>query len=252
MLQMRLWRHWRHAFRLVVANSYAVRQHLEAEGFQGVKVVWNGVPDQGPRPPLTGPPTVAFAGRLLHNKGVDVLLRAFAQVIRQFPTARLLLAGDGPEGPALRRRSLELGLSTAVTWLGHLPSAEVAGRLASAWVQVVPSLWAEPFGLVAVEAMMRGTAVIASVAGGLSEIVQDRRNGLLVPPGDVPALTDALASLLGDRDHAESMGRAARERALAEFSLAAHADKLIQLYQALQHGRESHATDYFGTKRSLT
>jgi glycosyltransferase involved in cell wall biosynthesis len=233
MVQMKLWCHWRPAFRLVVANSFAVQKRLLAEGIQDVEVVWGGSPDLGARPPLEDPPTVGFAGRLVREKGVDVLLRAFALVVRRLPAAQLIIAGDGPEAKALHTLAEELRLDTSVTWLGHLPPAELEQRLRPAWVQVVPSLWAEPFGMVATEAMIRGTAVVASSTGGLAEIVQHGQTGLAVPPGDVAALADDLLQLLGDRGRAEEMGRAGRRLASDRFAWAAHVDRFLQLYQRL-------------------
>ncbi|MCS6859687.1 MAG: glycosyltransferase family 4 protein [Abditibacteriales bacterium] len=196
MLQMKLWRRWRHAFNLIVATSHAVKRCLIAEDIQPVEVVWGGVAVQPPRPPLAFPPTVAFAARLVWEKGADVLLQAFAKVVKGIPEARLLIAGDGPERERLQSMITDWGLSAQVSLLGHLSRADVERHFATAWVQVVPSRWAEPFGLVAAEAMMRGTAVIASSSGGLAEIVRDGQTGFLVPPGNAAALAEALARLL--------------------------------------------------------
>jgi glycosyltransferase involved in cell wall biosynthesis len=233
MLQMKLWRRWRDAFNLIVANSEAVRGRLIAEGIEPVEVVWNGVPIQPSRPPLSSPPTVAFAGRLVREKGVDVLLRAFAKVEPHTPDVRLLVVGDGPEREALGRLIIDLGISSSVSMLGHLPRPEMERDFATAWVQVVPSRWAEPFGIVAPEAMMRGTAVVASASGGLAEIVQDSQTGFLVPPGDAGALAEALLKLLQDRELAEQMGKAGREVALARFNEQTYVDRFVGLYQTL-------------------
>jgi len=239
MLQMKLWRHWRSAFDLIVANSEAVKRRLVAEGITPVEVVWNGVPIRPARPPLSSPPTVAFAGRLVREKGTDVLVRAFAKVVIQIPEARLLLAGDGPERERLKRLIADLGLSSSVSMLGRLSQSEVERRTAVAWVQAVPSRWAEPFGLVAAEAMMRGTAVVASASGGLTESVRDGQTGFLVPPGDAEALTEASLHLLQDRELAEQMGWAGRETAMAHFSEATFVDRFVQLYQTLHQNKET-------------
>ena len=233
MVQMKLWRHWRDAFNLIVANSEAVKRRLVAEGIEPVEVVWNGIPMRSPREPLLSPPTVVFAGRLVWEKGADVLVRAFAKVVTEIPQARLLVAGDGPERDRLVELIVELGLQQSVTLLGYLSRSEMERYFASAWVQLVPSRWEEPFGIVAAEAMMRGTAVIASDRGGLSEIVRDSETGFLVPPEDVDALTDSLLRLLQNRDRAEEMGQSAREVAIAHFSEAIFVDKFIGLYQTL-------------------
>jgi glycosyltransferase involved in cell wall biosynthesis len=233
MLQMKLWRRWRNAFNLIVANSEAVKRLLLAEGIEPVEVVGNGVPIQPPRPPLSPPPMVAFGGRLVREKGVDILLQAFAKMVMQMPEARLLIAGNGPEHEYLKKLAANLGLSSCVSMLGHLPRVKAERACAAAWVQAVPSRWAEPFGIVAVEAMMRGTAVVASSSGALTEIVQDGKTGFLVPPDDVGALAETLLRLLRDRELAEQMGRAGRTVALERFSEAAFVDRFIELYQTL-------------------
>jgi glycosyltransferase involved in cell wall biosynthesis len=106
-------------------------------------------------------------------------------------------------------------------------------RFDQAWVQVVPSRWAEPFGMVAAEAMMRGTAVVASGSGGLLEVVQNGHTGLLVPPESVDSLAQALLTLLRDRPLAETMGQAGRAVALAHFSETVFVDKFIHQYETL-------------------
>lgn len=233
MLQMKWWRHYRAVFDAVIVQSHEVKRQLEADGIWPVEIMPQGVPDQPMHPPLAAPPLVGFAGRLVPEKGVEVLLRAFAILIQRLPEVNLLLVGDGPERPRLERLATELRIAGRVTWAGHLPRAESQRRLASAWVHVVPSLWAEPFGLVAPEAMMRGTAVIASKTGGLGEILRDRETGIYVPPGDVEALVEAMLRLLEDPDLTERMGRAGRVVALARYSESASIDKIEQLYHDL-------------------
>ena len=105
--------------------------------------------------------------------------------------------------------------------------------LARAWVQAVPSLWEEPFGLVAAEAMMRGTAVVATCTGGLSEQVRPGETGLLVPAGDADALAAALLRILKDRSLAEDMGARGRDVALSQFRQELVVDRFEQLYTRL-------------------
>lgn len=233
MLQMKLWRHWREAFKLIVANSEAVKSRLVKDGIEPVEVIWNGIPARQLRPPLSTPPTVAFAGRLVREKGVDILLRAFAKVANQIPAARLLIAGDGPERENLDALISSLGISSHVAMLGHLSRSEAERIFDGAWVQAVPSLWAEPFGIVAVEAMMRGTAVVASDSGGLAEIVRDGETGFLVPPGDVNALAEALIKLFKNQDLTEQLGKYGREIALTHFSEMIFVDKFVGLYKTV-------------------
>lgn len=208
MAQRALWQRWNDVFDLVVANSGAMERRLREHGIGPTVVIWNGVPRRSPRPPLDGPPLVAFAGRLTHEKGVGVLLEAFAEARRVAPQARLLMVGDGPDRVRFQRLAVELGVDAIVRWTGHVSREAMERELESAWVQAVPSIFEEPFGLVAAEAQMRGTAVIAAAHGGLSEIVKPGETGLLVRPNDAHALAAALAELLSDRERCESMGRA--------------------------------------------
>src|SRR5262249_4108104 len=153
-------------------------------------------PVEPPRAPLSEPPTVVFAGRLVREKGVDILLHAFVKVVARIPEARLLVIGAGPERDILVQLIGALRLAPNVSMIGHITHSEMEHYCAEAWVQAVPSRWAEPFGLVAAEAMMRGTAVVASASGGLAEIIQEGQTGFLVPPGDVNALAEDLLRLL--------------------------------------------------------
>lgn len=233
MAQMTFWDRWREAFDLFVADSAAVKRRLLDEGIGPIEVVWHGTPVRPPRPGPGPEPTVVFAGRLVREKGTDVLVHAFAKVKERIPSARLLIAGDGPEQGSLHALAHELGVASSVSMLGYLPRKEMERVFEKAWVQVVPSRWAEPFGIVAAEAMMRGTAVVASDTGGLREVVLDGKTGLCVPPEDVEALAQALARLLENRDMAEHMGQEGRERALAEFTEEHVVDQFISLYEQL-------------------
>jgi glycosyltransferase involved in cell wall biosynthesis len=236
MLQRRMWARWRDVFDLVVANSDTMRRQLQAHGIGPIVRVYNGVPRRDPRPPLADPPTIAYAGRLAREKGVDVLVDAFASVARAHPKARLLLVGDGPERPRLDRLVATAGLAARVTFTGLLTRAETEAALDRAWVQVVPSRLEEPFGNAAAEALMRGTALVASDVGGLAEIVRRGETGMLVPPQDTAALATALFQLVGDRERAERLGEAGREWALDWLGRDACVDRFEELYRALVAG----------------
>lgn len=217
-------------FDRVVANSEWVARRLRAEGIRVDESIPNGVPMRPRRPPLGAPPIVGFAGRLVPKKGVDVLLHAMALLRERVPEARLIVAGDGPERVTLERLAAGLGMRQAVDFRGHLPQDEMERTLGNAWVQAVPSRWEEPFGLVAAEAMMRGTAVVASERGGLAEQVAPGTTGYLAPAGDAHALARALEQVLRDRDVAERLGAAARELALAELTIDRHVDRVVSAY----------------------
>jgi glycosyltransferase involved in cell wall biosynthesis len=246
MLQMNLSKRWQASFNMVVANSYATRRRLEAEGINPVEVVWNGVPVRPLRGPLAEHPTVAFAGRLLWEKGADLLLDAFAQVVTTFPGAKLMIAGDGPERASLASQIKRLRLESNARLLGHLSRLDLEREFANAWVQVVPSRWEEPFGLVAAEALMRGTAVIASNSGGLPEFVRHNETGILVAPQDPQALAEALLTVLGNREAAGCMGLRGRAFALQHLTEDVFVDRFVGLYELLCEGRSVPAAGVTG------
>ena len=194
------------------------------------KCLYPGTAVVGARPPLGEAPRAGFVGRLVPEKGVDILIEAFARVVRDLPQAKLVIVGEGPERPRLERLIAASNLSRSVTLKGRLSRAAAERAMEECWVQVAPSRWVEPFGLVAIEAQMRGTAVVASQSGGFCETVDDGRTGVLVPPGDVGALSRRLLQLLAQRERAEEMGRAGRERALRLFTESASMDRLLGLY----------------------
>ncbi len=231
--QRLLWRRWRGAFERIVPVSESVAARLREAGIEVMPPVAPGVAMRVPRPPLSGPPVVAFAGRLSQEKGVEVLLRAMPAVLARVPDARLVVAGDGPEGGRLRALAARLGLEERARFLGQVPADALDAALSSAWVQSIPSLWDEPFGMVAPEAMMRGTAVVASAAGGLMVSVVDGETGFLVPRGDGDALAEALARVLSSREMAEALGSAGRRRALGEFQESAFVDAFLEIYAEL-------------------
>ncbi|HUF89614.1 MAG TPA: glycosyltransferase family 4 protein [Gemmatimonadota bacterium] len=220
-------------FDQVLANSRWVAERLRADGVRVDGWIHNGVPQRGPRPPLGERPVIGYAGRLVPKKGVDVLLSAMAILNGRLATARLIIAGDGPERSRLEAMASTLGIRAAVDFRGHLDASDMESAMAPAWVQVVPSLWEEPFGIVAAEGMMRGTAVVASGAGGLTEQVVEGETGYLVPPGDPAALARALERILLDRDHAERLGAQGRRRALALFTFDAYVNRMLGVLQSL-------------------
>ena len=143
------------------------------------------------------------------------------------------MAGDGLARADLLVLVDELGLGDVVEWLGPVTIGDVPAVLDRATVVVVPSRYEEPFGLVAVEAGLAGRPVVASRMGGLPEIVDDGRSGLLVPPDDAAALAAALLTVLGDRELAVSMGTAGRARAERDFALDRHVDAFETLFERL-------------------
>ncbi len=172
-------------------------------------------------------PRLLCVGRVVHDKGFDVALTAFAAVARRFPHARLIIAGDGDARDGLQRLAVELGVSHAVEFMGWVPPDDVPALMNGATLVIMPSRWREPFGLVALQAAQMARAVVATRVGGLPEIVADGETGLLVANEDSAALADAITFLLEHPHTARQMGCAARQRAQSRFTL----ERLVAQYE---------------------
>jgi glycosyltransferase involved in cell wall biosynthesis len=140
--------------------------------------------------------SLVFLGRLVSDKGADVLLRALGLLRERNLTPSLTVIGGGPEDAALRALSAELGLGAQVNFAGALAGAPLAAMLNRHRILVVPSRWAEPFGIVALEGIACGCVVIGSEQGGLPSAIGPC--GCTVPNGDAPALAAAIERVLGD------------------------------------------------------
>ena len=170
-----------------------------------------------------------FVGRLTAQKGVEHLLRALAS---DLPGCGLDVIGSGPEESSLHQLADSLGLDGRVRWLGALPQPELTAHYARATAVVVPS-HEEGLGLVAAEAMLSGAPVVASDSGGLRDVVEDGRTGILVPSNDPSALGAALARLLAPSAAEERarLGETGRAHALATFAPRSVARRYASIYR---------------------
>jgi glycosyltransferase involved in cell wall biosynthesis len=221
----------------VVARHY---QHQVGVPRSKIAVLYNAV-RFGRRPLPTDGETARFAlrlppdalvvgtlGRLTEQKGHRTLLQAVASLVREVSNLVLLLAGAGPLREELETEAARLGLADHVRFLGV--RRDRATLYAAMDIFVLPSRW-EGLSLALVEAMGAGRAVVATEVGGNPEVVRHRRTGLLVPPVDSGALSDALLTLARDRELRASLGDAAAADARTRFSIERHVTELAALYR---------------------
>jgi glycosyltransferase involved in cell wall biosynthesis len=229
----------RHADALT-AITEDCRQHALRAGApaESIHLVFNGTdlrrfsPAPGGRDHADSPygPHMIFACRqLFPRKGIRFLIEAAARLKPRFPDLKVVVAGDGFERPELIHLAESLGIAADVTFLGWVANTDLPPYYRAAAVSVIPSL-EEGFGIPAAEAMGCETAVVASDAGGLPEVVQHGVTGLVVPRGDTTALAEAIGSLLADPDRRLAMGRAGRERALRLFDWDRTAAQFERIY----------------------
>ena len=187
---------------------------------------------------VNDPPVILAVGRLVWIKGYDYLLAALSRLKQAGIAFRAQIIGDGPLYAQLRHSIEDLNLEAEVELLGSLPSAEVLQRLRSADLFVLSS-HAEGISNAALEAMAMGLPVVTTNAGGMTEAVSDGIDGYVVPVRDIPALADRLKRLLTDVGQRERMGRSARSRVEANFSLTRQAEVFEQLYQSVSSSRKN-------------
>lgn len=224
----------------VIAASEAAASCLE----RSATVIHHGVDADLYHPPvdrlaafaasgLPGKHGIGAFGRVRPQKGTDVFVAAMCRLLPKYPDFTAIVIGRvtvDNQGFAdkLKARVAEAGLTDRVRFFGELPIAEVPP-----WYQRV-TIYAftsrvEGFGLTLLEAMASGVALVAARAGAAEKVVTDE-TGVLVPPGDVDALVAALEPLMRDPARAAEMGRRARERAVAAFSVAAEAERILAVY----------------------
>ena len=159
---------------------------------------------------------IATLGRMVQKKGFDILLEAFPAILRAEPRTKLIIGGDGVLKNELQSQVSRLGITNNVTFPGTLHWNEVPDFLAQADIFVLPSV-RDPSGnldglpTVLLEAMSSGCAIVASNIGGVSLVIEHEKNGLLVPPGSVDALTNAILDLISDQQKRILFGRSARQ-----------------------------------------
>jgi glycosyltransferase involved in cell wall biosynthesis len=174
-------------------------------------------------------PLVVTALRLIKRKSPELLISAFAKVLKVVPDAKLVIAGSGREEDNLSRQIQSLNITNSVFMVGRLAKEKVAQLMAAADVFVLPSKM-ESFGLTLLEASAAGVPVVCSNAGGIPEVFQDGFDALLYPPGDDNAMAKAIIRLLQDRELAKTISANAVETA-SKFTWEMTAERTLQVYK---------------------
>ena len=239
----------------IIVNSRAVARRFAWLGSEKVRCIYNGV-DLGrfsPRDPPATPrrsfglledgPVMVSVGRFVALKGYRYLLEAAHRVGKVRPEVHWVLVGEGELRGELELLWRSLGMQAQVHFTGW--REDIPDILALADVFVLASL-GDAFGRVLIEAMGMGKAIVATEAGGVPEIVQHGKTGLLVPPANPEAIADAVLTLLADLTRSTQLGAAGRRRAEAEFSLTHHVQAIEALYEEILGIRDGERTVFSG------
>ncbi|UKY50663.1 glycosyltransferase [Streptomyces inhibens] len=198
-----------------------IRQRMDNVGFMP-----NPLPFFPDAPSSRSHKYVVSIGRLHEEKGVDLLLEAWAKVAPQHPEWTLRIYGSGEEEGALRKQAAELGIASSVDWMGR--TSDVPGALRESAVFALSSR-GEGFPLAPMEAMATAVPCVAfDVAPGVHEIISDGEDGLLAPPGNITEFARHLDALMSDKDLRDAMGEAAREN-IQRFST----DEIVGRWESL-------------------
>lgn len=213
--------------RVICCSNYMAREvgKLFGGGSGGIKVIPNGVDARSLRvgsgtapesPKGPGGPVIAFLGRLVPEKGVQVIIEALPMIRESHPGAVLAVAGRGPFEEELKKLASQHGVADHVIFIGFVDDTGRNRLLAQASVAVFPSIY-EPFGIVALEAMAAGTPVLVSDTGGLAEIISHGIDGLKVPPGRPDQLARYVVELLDHPALAQRLGRKAHRKVVSRY-----------------------------------
>lgn len=208
--------------RFIAISSYQLDFMADRLGMDRQRLALNPCAIDLPEAPVDDPAHggyVAYAGRFVFEKGVEVMVAACRQA-----GLPIRFAGDAPQHPAV-------GPDDRAEFVMTRSPADLAAFYRGARMLVVPSVWPETFGIVAAEAMGHGIPVVASRIGGLQGNIRDGETGLLAEPGNVVDFADKIARVWDNPELARRLGRGARAHALQWFSHQSHFDRLVRIYQ---------------------
>lgn len=216
---------------LFIAPSKYMQKIISESSSYKPRLIYYGI-DLTKSSKVTSKSSALFSGRLTKGKGVDVLLESVAPIIKKVPNFRLTIAGDGELKEFLVRRARELHISDKVTFLGYLEREAMLECYHKCTLLVVPSTWAETFGLVCVEALSMGRPVVATNVGGIPEIVQDGFNGYLCRPNDTKALSEAIIRIISNESLLQKFSLNAHE-SIKKFDINRHIDQVVETYKEI-------------------
>jgi glycosyltransferase involved in cell wall biosynthesis len=183
--------------------------------------------------------TVTAVARLIPTKGLDILIRGFSKLLELLPKAQAQIIGEGPDRARLERLIAQLGVAESVTLVGPLPNQEVISKVAGSSLFVLPS-HVEALGTAYLEAMSVGIPVVGVQGQGISDVISDGQNGLLVPPRNEEAVFEAMKYIANNQDMAEALGLAAQETfRTGPFSWRRNAELHANLYRSMSRARSN-------------
>lgn len=175
---------------------------------------------------------ILFVGRLIEIKGVEYLIRAMKEILKDIPDAKLMIIGDGENEKNLKNLSVNLGVEEKIDFIGKVPNDKIPVYMKAADVFVLPSL-SEGFPVTLLEAMAAGLPILATKVGGIPEIIKDEENGFLVQPANSSDIAKKVIDLLADKEKMEIMKQNNKEKA-KNYDWDAIVKQLVTIYHDIQ------------------
>jgi glycosyltransferase involved in cell wall biosynthesis len=179
---------------------------------------------------------ILFVGRIWLYKGIQFLVRALKDLPKSL---KLVIAGDGDYLNDIKSLAADLGLENRIIFLGRVSNDDLEQYYHKCLALAVPSIWAEPFGIIGIEAMASGKPVIAFDVGGISDWLEDNKSGFLVERGNVAGLVEKINILLNNRELAAKMGDCGRKLYEQKYTVEHHIEKLLEIFELIKESHES-------------
>ena len=195
---------------------------------------------------------VFFAGRIVYEKGIQILLEAAPKILQNYNDVKFVIAGRGPCMDDLKAQAERLGISNRVYFTGYLNDVQITKMYKAIDVATFPSLY-EPFGIVALEGMLAGAATVVSDAGGLNEIVSHGIDGMKSYSGNANSLADSILEVLFNKDLCNQIAKNAHEKVVKEFNWDVIAKKTMKVYKdTIKAAKASSVKVKFEDKEKVT
>ncbi len=194
---------------------------------------------------------VFFAGRIVYEKGIQILLDAAPKILQNYNDVKFVIAGRGPCMDELRAQAERLGISNRVYFTGYLNDVQITKMYKAVDIATFPSLY-EPFGIVALEGMLAGCATVVSDAGGLNEIVSHGIDGMKSYSGNSNSLADSILEVLFNQDLCKQIAKNAHEKVVKEFNWNTIAKKTMDVYkETIKSAKASQAKVKFEEEKTI-
>lgn len=174
---------------------------------------------------------ILYVGRFDNGKGIEYLIGAIPLIVKHHNNCSFVFVGDGPIKPQIEKLAKKLGISKYITFEGFVPHNNINKYYHKCDIVVVPSVWPEPFGRSVIEAMACGNPIIATEVGGIPEIVEHEKTGLLIKPASLEEIANSIMMLLCNADKRKKMGEMGKKVIKEKYNVEVIAKKTLEIYE---------------------